>query len=142
MIRRWEKTDNKRIAEMERECFLDPWDLNMLDGCFKADNFFGLVEESNGEIIGYCGSVFDLWEAEILLVAVSPDHRRRGIARNLLSAVIDKYKKAGKEAVFLEVRRSNIAAQALYYELGFKQVGEREKYYQNTEDALVLKKSL
>ncbi|MBO7525782.1 MAG: ribosomal protein S18-alanine N-acetyltransferase [Clostridia bacterium] len=142
MIRAWKKSDNAAIFALEEKCFSDPWSEKMLDDCFKANNFYGLVCEENGEIVGYCGSVFDFWEAEILLVAVDERYRRRGIAKSLLSEIIDIYDRTGKEAIYLEVRRSNISAQSLYYGLGFEKIAEREKYYQNTEDAFVLKKSL
>ena len=142
MIRVWERKDNAAIEALERECFSDPWNLSMLDDCFLAADFYGLVCEEDGAIVGYVGARFDLWDAEILLVAVSESHRRRGIAEKLMSDVIDRFIKTGKENIFLEVRASNAAAQSLYYKLGFVKVGVREKYYEYTEDAFVLKKAL
>ena len=39
----------------------------------------------------------------------------------------------------LEVRRSNLAAQALYHQCGFLDVGYRKRYYEdNREDALIM----
>ena len=141
-MRAWEASDNFAIAALERECFEDPWNKQMLDSSLALGNFFGLVEEDNGAIIGYIGSAFDLWDVEILLVAVAEDHRRKGVATRLMRATIEKFRKLNKENIFLEVRESNLSAQALYYGLGFKKVGVREKYYQNTEDAFVLQLAL
>ena len=141
-MRAWEIADNERIAALERECFEDPWNKQMLDGTVNAGNFYGLVEEDDGVVVGYIGTAFDLWDAEILLVAVAEDHRRKGIAKALLTAVIDKFKRLNKENIFLEVRESNLSAQALYYGLGFKKIATREKYYANTEDAFVLQLAL
>ena len=141
MIREWTLSDNEAIERLERECFITPWDRKMLDDCF-TNAFYGLVEEREGKIVGYVGSIFDIWEAEILLVAVDEGHRRRNIAEGLMSAIIEKHRSAGREKIFLEVRRSNIAAQGLYRKLGFVKVGVRERYYENTEDALVLCLSL
>ena len=114
----------------------------MLDGSVSQANFYGLVEENNGRIVGYVGAYYDFWEAEILLVCVIDEERRKGIAEKLLREVIDRFKRLNKERVFLEVARSNVAAQTLYFKLGFKQVAVREKYYENTEDAFVLALSL
>ena len=141
-MRKWEIADNERIAALERECFEDPWNKQMLDGTVNAGNFYGLVEEAEGVVVGYIGAAYDLWDVEILLVAVAEDHRRQGIAKRLLTAVIDKFKRLKKENIFLEVRESNAQAQALYYGLGFEKIATREKYYQNTEDAFVLKLAL
>ena len=141
-MRKWEIADNERIAALERECFEDPWNKQMLDGTVNAGNFYGLVEEAEGVVVGYIGAAYDLWDVEILLVAVAEDYRRKGIAKRLLTAVIDKFKRLKKENIFLEVRESNAQAQALYYGLGFEKIATREKYYQNTEDAFVLKLAL
>ena len=74
-------------------------------------------------------------EAEILTVAVDPFARRRGVARRLLRAVLE----AMPGRIWLEVRRSNAAAQRLYAQLGFVDVGLRRNYYSRpTEDALVM----
>ena len=141
-MRRWTEDDCARIAELEREIFPDPWKEEMLLSTYRAGNFYGLVEERDGKVVGYIGAAYDLWDAEILLVAVDAEYRRQRIAKDLMLAVIDRFRKLDKENVFLEVRRSNSAAQALYFGLGFESVAVREKYYENTEDALVLKLAL
>ncbi len=134
----WEKCDNEAIEVIEKECFIAPWSRQMLDSCFDFENFFGLVAKDNGKIVGYIGTASNDWDCEILNVAVTKEYRRRGIANALLTAVIEKMKSLNKENVFLEVRRSNLSAQALYFKLGFIKIGVRAKYYQNTEDALIL----
>lgn len=74
-------------------------------------------------------------EAEILTVAVDPVARRRGVARRLLWGVLE----AMPGRVWLEVRRSNTAAQRLYQQLGFVDVGLRRNYYSSpSEDAVVM----
>ncbi|MGP7795077.1 GNAT family N-acetyltransferase [Sphingomonas sp. CLY1604] len=67
-------------------------------------------------------------EAELLLLAVDPAHRRRGIATALLRAVIAEAQAGGIADLHLEVRAGN-AAVALYTAQGFAKVGERRGYY-------------
>jgi [ribosomal protein S18]-alanine N-acetyltransferase len=78
-------------------------------------------------------------EMHILNLAVHPAHRRRGIARRLLAEGLVQARALGAELAWLEVRPSNLAAQALYKSFGFKEVGRRPHYYDDThEDALLL----
>jgi ribosomal-protein-alanine N-acetyltransferase len=75
-------------------------------------------------------------EREILNLAVSPDYRRRGIAKTLISERLLPL----HEALFLEVRASNRAARNLYISLGFQEVAIRPEYYQSPlESAIVMK---
>jgi ribosomal-protein-alanine N-acetyltransferase len=80
-----------------------------------------------------------LEEMHILNLAVHPDYRRRGIARRLLAKGLAQARTLGAELAWLEVRPSNRAARALYKSFGFKEVGRRPHYYDDTkEDALLL----
>jgi len=78
-------------------------------------------------------------EAHVATFAVHPDFRRRGIGRQLLAAVLLQATGEGATLSYLEVRRSNLAAQALYTEFGYKVAGIRPRYYKdNFEDALLM----
>lgn len=91
------------------------------------------------EIVGFSAFYRIDGEAELWNIAVSPAHRRRGIARALLHEAFAKLGDAGAHRVFLEVRESNLAAAQLYYSLGFVPLSRRKEYYQHPkEDALVL----
>lgn len=63
---------------------------------------------------------------EILTLAVHPDKRRRGLARQLMTHVMTALK---PPRLWLEVAADNDAAQALYAGLGFSVEGRRSKYY-------------
>lgn len=79
-------------------------------------------------------------EMEILNVAVHPDAQQKGIGSNLLSFAVNWAKQHDVNAIFLEVRESNIGAKRLYERQQFKQVGIRKKYYRHpVENALVMK---
>ena len=141
-IRRWEKRDNAVIEEIERVSFSDPWSMDMLDSCFLSDGFYGLVAEDDDKIAGYVGAVYLFETADIVNVCVAPDFRRKGVAETLLIRLIDYLKENGVENVYLEVRKSNLPAVALYEKLGFKKFGERKKYYEDSEDAIVYRKDI
>jgi [ribosomal protein S18]-alanine N-acetyltransferase len=77
-------------------------------------------------------------EMHLLNLAIHPAHRRRGIARALLTAALTQGRSQNVFVVWLEVRPSNAAALALYHSFGFKEVGRRPRYYHdNGEDALI-----
>ncbi len=68
-------------------------------------------------------------EVEILTVATHPDHRRAGLARDRVVALLDMARSMGAAAAFLEVAADNDAACALYRDLGFHETGRRRSYY-------------
>ncbi len=68
-------------------------------------------------------------------IAVSPEYRRQGLARELLSFAHEKYEGI---PFLLEVRESNAPAISLYSSLGYEQVGYRRRYYHNPDEGAVL----
>jgi len=76
------------------------------------------------------------WELENLVVA--PGFRRKGLATQLLTALLTRARETNSESVFLEVRESNQAARALYARLGFEETGRRRLYYADPADNAVL----
>ena len=98
-----------------------------------------LLRDESGAMVAYCACwmVFD--ELHINSLAVDEPHRRRGLARVLLTHVIRDAVASGARGATLEVRQSNAAARALYEGLGFHVEGVRRDYYQQPrEDALIL----
>lgn len=71
-------------------------------------------------------------EAELLLLAVVPQLRRRGIGRTLLDHFIDQARTFGASRAHLEVREGNPAV-AMYRKAGFRPVGRRHKYYRGSD---------
>jgi len=82
-------------------------------------------------------------ELQIMNIAVDPAHRRHGYGRALLQEAVTNAWHGGVQSLFLEVRQSNHAAQALYARFGFQTIGVRPHYYSdNSEDALVMQLKL
>jgi len=99
-----------------------------------------LVEESGKErVAGMIVTWLIVDEAHIGTIAVHPSLRRLGIAEALLRHALRDAAGLGAVKSYLEVRRSNLAAQGLYLKFGFKIVGMRPRYYKdNNEDALLM----
>ena len=96
-----------------------------------------------GAVAGYLVARCVLEEAEILNLAVHPDHTRRGLGTALVQDVLGDLGRAGARKVFLEVRVSNAGAQAFYARLGFESKGRRRGYYSDPpEDALILARDI
>ncbi len=126
------------VAGIERETFPDPWTEESFRSLLTHHAFVVVVND--GEIVGYVFGVGVEDIGEILNVAVADAHRRRGIGRALVSHALDALEHSGVRQVFLEVRESNTAAQALYRTMRFELVGRRRRYYRRPlEDALVLR---
>jgi [ribosomal protein S18]-alanine N-acetyltransferase len=88
--------------------------------------------------VGYGGLMFVADEAHVTNVAVHPERRRLGVATRLLSGLADAAIARGCEAWTLEVRAGNHGAQELYRAFGFVPAGIRSRYYEGTDDAIVM----
>jgi ribosomal-protein-alanine N-acetyltransferase len=99
-----------------------------------------LVIEQAHEIAGFIvgHAIGAEWEIENIVVAEAV--QRGGFGSRLLGEFLNMVRGCGGQAVFLEVRESNLAARALYGKYGFAETGRRKMYYENPpEDALILR---
>jgi ribosomal-protein-alanine N-acetyltransferase len=81
-----------------------------------------------GAPVGFSLSRSVLDESELLLLAVTPEHRRRGIGRGLLHHFLEQARADGLTRVHLEVRDGNPAID-MYRAAGFRPIGRRRNYY-------------
>ena len=129
------------VAELEKLCFSDPWSEKSVTSELDNELALWLVAVEDSRVAGYVGSQTVAGETDMMNIAVHPDFRRRGVAEQLVDALIVQLREQQSRCLTLEVRASNDAAQALYEKLGFSQIGRRPKYYRNPkEDALILRK--
>ena len=97
------------------------------------------VAELDGKIVGMIVAWMLVDEAHVATIATHPDHRRQGVARKLLKYALRYMSKEGAVTSFLEVRESNSAAQEMYRQFGYEEVGRRKRYYKDTnEDAILM----
>ena len=126
------------VLGIENASFPEPWTEGMFarEIALPISHFFVAMNESR--IIGYCVYWHICDEAHIVNIAVHPAHRSQGIGRQLLDYLLADVKKRDICRAILEVRKSNVKAQHLYNSAGFKGTGVRPRYYNNTEDAVLM----
>ncbi len=137
-IRRMTMEDCNQVTEIEAASFSIPWSLRAFTDTVEKPNFRYFVAEDAGEILGYCGFLYVLDEAEIPNVCVKASARRQGIGRKMLEVLMTEAKKLGIAVLYLEVRESNEAAKTLYASLGFFANGIRKNFYEQPQENAVL----
>ncbi len=130
-----------QILQIERASYPKPWTTTVfhdeLDQVPTGHRHY-IVAKAGRTVVGYAGLMFVADEGHVTNVAVHPDHRREGIANQLLLELAGVAIQRGCVAWTLEVRASSTGAQELYRSFGFVPAGVRAKYYENTEDAIVM----
>jgi len=134
--------DLPEILAIERPSFPTPWSWNLFAQELSARTSHLLVArlalEKERPLVGYVCWSSVAGETHLLNLAVHPDGRRTGIGRRLLQLVLDDARAGLTEAVYLEVRETNVAAAHLYRSAGFVQVGCRRDYYGRGKNAVVM----
>ena len=139
IIRPLTEADLPAAAELEACCFSDPWTRKGLRDTFREECACFLAAECGGVLCGYLNAVWVLDELNLNRICVHPDYRRRKIAEKLLETLKVFCRGRGITRIFLEVRESNLPAQALYRASGFAGLGKRPRFYQNpAEDAVLM----
>ncbi|MBI5573693.1 MAG: ribosomal protein S18-alanine N-acetyltransferase [Elusimicrobia bacterium] len=141
-IRRVRIDDIRTIAEIEKKSYPDPWSENLFkrEMHLEFSNFFAAIKDH--EIAGYIcfWKVSD--EGHLTNITVKEKFRRKGIGSGLMKYIIDISYAMGIKKMFLDVRAINYQALSLYEKFGFKKIGVRKKYYSNSDDAVVMSKTL
>lgn len=138
-MRRMLPEDLEKVLQIQTELAFQEWNSShFLCEINNEKDSFPLVLEIDTIICGYL--VFKVMgdEAELCSIAIGKSMQGRGLAFSLLGYGLGLLRARGIGRVFLEVRRGNIPAQALYGKMGFKEVGVRKRYYPDGEDALAM----
>ena len=131
--------DIPAIVKLEAESFYDAWNENMLQNELNNNMTTYLVMEVAGRLMGYAGFWLVAGEAQITRVAIWDAERGQGYGTRLTAALVNKAWELGAEAITLEVRESNMAAQKAYLTCGFASEGIRPNYYEdNHENAVIM----
>ena len=100
------------------------------------------VARKSRRIVGYAVASVGDQDAEIVSIAVLPDHRRAGVATALLRHILSRLPRARVGLLTLMVRTDNLAAIRFYRGFGFRAAGRIARYYEDRSDGLLMRKRL
>ena len=116
---------------------VSPWTLEQIQADLSQGQTWYALAYEGTEVIGFLAVQENLFEAEVLQIAVKQNYQGQGIASVLFAQL-----PADKE-IFLEVRKSNQRAQAFYKKEKMAVIAERKSYYHNpVEDAIIMKREI
>ena len=136
-------SDLQGVLEIENLSFATPWSRELFIKEIHSEFSKNFVAHSSHlglrSVLGYISLWFVGEEMHILNLACHPEYRRGGIAKGLLEHSLSLSFQGGVRNAFLDVRKSNHEALALYKKYGFTPIGIRKGYYSDTkEDAVVM----
>jgi len=139
-IRQMQIDDVAKVADIEKECFADPWSEKAFVAEIGKVGAITLVAVLNGEIVGFVNGYLVLDEMYINNIAVTEKFRRNKIGYALLKNLENIVNEIAS-FISLEVRISNHSAIKFYQENGFEKISMRKKFYENpVEDAVIMTK--
>jgi len=136
------KSDVSLISELYKKDFADGWKESLLNSAFDGGRFISFGAFDGKELIGVITVSVGIDDADVEGVVVSSEYRKNGVAKMLISEVLNELTNRGVFKVLLEVRESNEPAKNLYRSVGFNVISVRKKYYNDGENALVMLKEL
>jgi [ribosomal protein S18]-alanine N-acetyltransferase len=138
----------REVMPIEQDAYPKPWSRSVFESELRqvdsgSRHYIVARDRSRRRrVVGYAGLWFvqepDGDQAHVTNIVVAPDARRLGVGTRLMSSLARTAIERGCAAWTLEVRASNTAAQDLYRKFGFAPAGLRKRYYENTEDAIVM----
>jgi [ribosomal protein S18]-alanine N-acetyltransferase len=138
--------DAGRLAQLHGASFHRGWGESEFEAMLIERNTLVHRLRVGRKIIGFAASRLAADEAEILSIAIAPNHRGRGLSHHLLLTHLGHLAGRGVSTVFLEVEEHNRPARRLYERAGFAIAGRRERYYrqQNGEElnAVLMRRGL
>lgn len=139
IIEKMTKEHLDKIKENLKEDFDEFWNENVLKNELEnpASTYIVAKDEQNN-IVGYAGIWQPIDEAHITNIVTKKDKRRNKIGTKMLEELIKIAKEKKLKDITLEVNVNNIPAINLYKKYNFKEVGIRKKYYNNSDDAIIM----
>ena len=130
--------DIASISPNFEENFDKFWNINNLKNDFENPNATYFIAKLDDEIVGFAGILKICDEANIMNIVTRSNKRHLGVGERLLKELISSAKKQNLKSITLEVNVNNYPAIHLYEKFNFKRIGLRKKYYNNTDDALIM----
>ncbi|MEL6131438.1 MAG: ribosomal protein S18-alanine N-acetyltransferase [Cyanobacteria bacterium J06636_28] len=129
------------VLELDQICLGGLWTEAGYRREIDSPNSDLLVLQANKQVIGLGCLWAILDEAHITTLAIHPDHHRQRLGQLLLTQLLQSACRRTLSHATLEVRASNQRALSLYEKFGFRTAGQRNRYYKDGEDALILWRS-
>ena len=133
-------TDLENMKDTLYSDFDNFWSYNVLKQELENENTTYVIAKENSDVVGFAGIYICLDEATLNNIVVKKSCRGRGIGGELLESLIDICGDLNAKTLTLEVDASNEPAIHLYEKFGFKNLGIRKKYYNNSRDAYIMTK--
>lgn len=118
--------------------FDDFWTPNTLKKELENGDSEYIVIKLNHEIVGFAGIWKSVDDVHITDIVVKKSHRQKNFGSLLLQELIYMTQELNYKELTLEVNSKNEIAKKLYLKYGFKELGIRKKYYNNTDDAIIM----
>ena len=115
------------------------WSYNVLKQELVNDKTKYIIAKEKNEVVGFAGISVIFDEATLNNIVVKKSCRGKGIGE-MLETLIDLCSDMNLKTFTLEVNVENTPAIKLYEKFGFKNLGIRKKYYNNTTDAYIMTK--
>jgi len=132
-----------RVVAIERLCFAhDAYPAELFLDLYRENGELFFVARRSRRIVGYCVSSATGAEAEVISLAVVPEHRGAGVGRALMRHTMTRLKRRRVCTLALMVRPENQDALHLYRRLGFRVAGRIPRYYEDHSDGLLMRKRL
>ena len=123
------------ILESEFDNF---WTYNIFKEELENNNSIYIVAKEDNNIVGYGGIWKSIDDVHITNIVTKKSCRHLGIASNILQKLISIAKGLNFSSITLEVNEHNFSAIKLYEKFNFKSLGRRKKYYNNSDDAIIM----
>ena len=143
VISKMDISDLESIKNILLTDFDDFWNYTTFKSELLNPNSKYIVAKLDNQIVGFAGIWKALDDVHITNIVTAKKYRNKSIGTKMLAKLIDMTKsEKGVLSITLEVNSNNIIAKKLYEKFGFKVVGLRKKYYNNTDNAIIMTKEL
>jgi len=120
----------------------------ILNHWFLQPGVITVVASANEHPVGFAmlliGAIDDSdpWTGELLAIAITPEHQKKGYGQALLHHVESLALQYHLSAICLHTAHGNLSARSLFGNAGFEIVASREKFYPRGQSALMMVKRL
>jgi ribosomal-protein-alanine N-acetyltransferase len=137
-IQKMKRRHLRSVLKIEKQVYPRPWTVGVFTSEVANPERCYVVARVGTTLVGYAGMLFSADDAHVANVAVDPRWHRHKIGSRLMLTLVRYAREHGYKNLTLEVRVSNTGAQAMYHRFGLAPAGIRPRYYENTEDAIVM----